>query len=162
MTSWGLGFSAPDGGVDWSPHPSKKSLLYPTWIFTMFKHLIKIFILGMGLCCLTPAFATSCLTSARLLQNGAPVSSLSVVGGPSTLNLTLEINFDTLGAIGLSADVANPVGHSIGDFCSITHGVVNGVITQGTVVTNSDYLRITFGTPSITRSNFDFCRHMAI
>jgi hypothetical protein len=128
----------------------------------MFKHLIKIFILGMGLCCLTPAFATSCLTSARLLQNGAPVSSLSVVGGPSTLNLTLEINFDTLGAIGLPAEVTNPVGHAIGDFCSITHGVVNGVITQGTIVTNSDYLRITFGTPSITRSNFTYCRSITL
>jgi hypothetical protein len=128
----------------------------------MFKHLIKIFILSAGLCGLTPAFATNCYTSARLLQNGAPVSSLSVVGGPSTLNLTLEINFDTLGAIGLSANVANPVGDAIGDFCSITHGVVNGVITQGTIATGSDYLRITFGTPTKTVSNFTYCNSLAI
>jgi hypothetical protein len=118
--------------------------------------------LSAGLCGLTPAFATNCYTSARLLQNGAPVSSLSVVGGPSTLNLTLEINFDTLGAIGLSANVANPVGDAIGDFCSITHGVVNGVITQGTIATGSDYLRITFGTPTKTVSNFTYCNSLAI
>ncbi len=114
----------------------------------MFKHLIKIFILDVGLCCFNTAFATQCNASAKLTSGkaGAPVTELKLTQTFTTrTDLWLEINIDQILAVGLADSVTDPVGK--GAFCSITFGAVGAIIRKGTEATGEDYIRITYGLP---------------
>ena len=121
----------------------------------MFKHLIKIFILLVGLCCFNTAFATQCDASAKLTigRGGAPVSELKLTKTFTPRDdLWLEINFDQLLAVGITdSAVTNPVG--IGAFCSITFGAVGASILKGTIIEGQDYIRITYGSPQASLSS---------
>jgi hypothetical protein len=121
----------------------------------MFKHLIKIFILLVGLCCFNTAFATQCDASAKLTigRGGAPVSELKLTKTFTPRDdLWLEINFDQLLAVGITDNaVTNPVG--IGAFCSITFGAVGASILKGTIIEGQDYIRITYGSPQASLSS---------
>ena len=105
----------------------------------MFKHLINIFVMGIALCCLNPAHATICHTSAYLTQDGQKISNLTQATQTGTItNLVLVINLDYMCAISNTGGV----GH--GDYCAITFASPNSVITYGTVSSQSDYFRITY------------------
>lgn len=121
----------------------------------MFKHLIKIFILVVGLCCFNTAFATQCNASAKLTSGkaGAPVTELKLTKTFTTRDdLWLEINFDQLLAVGITdSAVTNPVG--IGAFCSITFGAVGASILKGTIFEGQDYIRVTYGSPQASLSS---------
>jgi len=115
----------------------------------MFKHLIKIFILGMGLCCLTPAFATLCATSAKFTQGsgGPTVTNLNLTTSTGTItNLWLEINFDQFGALTTSSPLA-------GDYCSLTYGQPGAQFRNGTFSSGTNYWTITYGVPTKEISN---------
>ena len=115
----------------------------------MFKHLIKIFILGMGLCCLTPAFATLCATSAKFTQGsgGPTVTNLNLTTSTGTItNLWLEINFDQFGALTTSSPLA-------GDYCSLTYGQPGAQFRNGTFELGTNYWTITYGVPTKEISN---------
>ena len=123
----------------------------------MFKHLIKIFILGMGLCCLTPAFATLCATSAKFTQGsgGPTVTNLNLTTSTGTLtNLWLEINFDSFGALPTSSPLA-------GDFCSLTYGQPGAQFRNGTFSSGTNYWTITYGVPTKSISNPTVCASTA-
>ena len=125
----------------------------------MFKHLIKIFILGMGLCCLTPAFATMCATSAKFTQGvgGPTVTNLNLTTSTGTINnLVLEINFDQFGAIPVPA--TTPLA---GDFCSLTYGQPGAQFRNGTFSSGTNYWTITYGVPTKSISNSSVCASTA-
>lgn len=123
----------------------------------MFKHLIKIFILGMGLCCLTPAFATLCATSAKFTQGsgGPTVTNLNLTTSTGTItNLWLEINFDQFGALTTSSPLA-------GDYCSLTYGQPGAQFRNGTFSSGTNYWTITYGVPTKEFSNPTVCASTA-
>jgi hypothetical protein len=125
----------------------------------MFKHLIKIFILVVGLCCFNPVFATQCDASAKLTigRAGAQVTDLKLTQTfTNRTDLWLEINFDQLLAVGLADSVTNPVGN--GAFCSITFGAVGARILKGTIFQGQDYIRITYGSPETSLINSSICK----
>jgi hypothetical protein len=125
----------------------------------MFKHLIKIFILGMGLCCLTPAFATLCATSAKFTQGsgGPTVTNLNLTTSTGTItNLWLEINFDKFGAIPVPA--TTPLA---GDYCSLTYGQPGAQFRNGTFSSGTNYWTITYGVPTKGISNPTVCASTA-
>ncbi len=125
----------------------------------MFKHLIKIFILGMGLCCLTPAFATMCATSAKFTQGvgGPTVTNLNLTTSTGTINnLVLEINFDQFGAIPVPA--TTPLA---GDYCSLTYGQREAQFRNGTFSSGTNYWTITYGVPTKGISNPTVCASTA-
>jgi hypothetical protein len=115
----------------------------------MFKHLIKIFILSAGLCGLTPAFATICITSAKFTQGvgGPTVTNLNLTTSTGTINnLVLEINFDQFGAAPTSSVLEN-------DFCSLTYGQPGAQFRNGTFSSGTNYWTITYGEATKAISN---------
>jgi len=115
----------------------------------MFKHLIKIFILSAGLCGLTPAFATICITSAKFTQGvgGPTVTNLNLTTSTGTItNLVLEINFDQFGAVPTSSVLEN-------DFCSLTYGQPGAQFRNGTFSSGTNYWTITYGVATKAISN---------
>jgi len=116
----------------------------------MFKHLIKIFILSAGLCGLTPAFATICITSAKFTQGvgGPTVTNLNLTTSNGTINnLVLEINFDQFGAIPTASVLAN-------DFCSLTYGKSGAQFRNGNAPpSTTNYWIVTYGVATKSISN---------
>jgi len=118
----------------------------------MFKHLIKIFILGMGLCSVNPAFAApACRTNATFTQGigGPTVTNLNFAASTGTLtNLVLEVNFVYLNAVKASAPLA-------GDFCALTYGQPGAQFRNGTFSLGTNYWTVTYGTPTKALASTD-------
>ena len=114
----------------------------------------------MGLCCLTPAFATQCITSAKFTQgsSGPTVTNLNLTTSTGTItNLSLEITFTTLGGL-KNANTTSGVGG--GDFCSLTYGLQDTLYINGSTLAGNNYWQVTYGEPTKSLQSTD-CRSTA-